>query len=102
MFTEGPAASSGPRLVRDGLCDESIRLARPLRQLMPAEPRVTALLGLLVLTDARRAARRTPTGDLVPLSDQDRTRYDPGLIAEGQHLLTQATRAAPRDPYTPQ
>jgi RNA polymerase sigma-70 factor (ECF subfamily) len=100
MFTEGHAATSGPRLVRDELCDESIRLARALHELMPAEPQVTALLGLLVLTDARRGARRTPTGDLVPLSDQDRTRYDPRMIAEGQHLLAEAARAAPDDAYT--
>jgi RNA polymerase sigma-70 factor (ECF subfamily) len=102
MFTEGHTATSGPRLVRDELCEESIRLTRALHGLLPGEPEVTALLALLLLTDARRAARRTPTGDLVPLADQDRSRYDHRAIAEGRHLLARAMRAAPPGLYTVQ
>lgn len=102
MFTEGHTATRGPQLVRDELCEESVRLARVLHELMPAEPEVTALLALLLLTDARRAARRTDTGELVPLADQDRSRYDYRMIAEGRHLLSQAIQAAPANQYAVQ
>jgi RNA polymerase sigma-70 factor (ECF subfamily) len=102
MFTEGHTATRGGQLVRDELCDESIRLARALRELMPAEPEVTALLALLLLTDARRAARRSATGDLVPLAEQDRSRYDYRTIAEGRYLLSQAIRSAPVNQYAVQ
>jgi RNA polymerase sigma-70 factor, ECF subfamily len=99
MFTEGYVATRGPRLVRDELCEESIRLARALHELMPAEPEVTALLALLLLTDARRAARRTDAGELVPLAEQDRSRYDHRTITEGRYLLSRAVQAAPPGPY---
>ncbi len=99
MFTEGYAATSGARLVRDELCDESIRLTRALHELMPAEPEVTALLALLLLTDARRAARRTAAGELVRLVEQDRSQYDHRTITEGRHLLSRAIQAAPPGRY---
>ena len=102
MFTEGHTATRGPQLVRDELCDESIRLARSLHELLPAEPEVTALLALLLLTDSRRAARRTATSQLVPLAEQDRSRYDHRTITEGRHLLTQAIQAAPPNQYAVQ
>jgi RNA polymerase sigma-70 factor (ECF subfamily) len=99
MFTEGHTATRGAQLVRDELCDESIRLARALRELMPAEPEVTALLALLLLTDSRRAARRTASGELVPLAEQDRSRFDSRMIIEGRHLLSQAIQSAPATQY---
>ena len=99
MFTEGHTATRGPQLLRDELCDEAVRLSRILHHLMPAEPEVTALLALLLLTDARRAARRSETGELVPLAEQDRSRYDHRMIAEGRHLLAQAIQAAPVSLY---
>jgi RNA polymerase sigma-70 factor (ECF subfamily) len=99
MFTEGYTATSGARLFRDELCDEAIRLTRALHDLMPDEPDVTALLALMLLTDARRAARLTAAGELVPLGEQDRSRYNHQQINEGRHLLAKAVRAAPPSPY---
>jgi RNA polymerase sigma-70 factor (ECF subfamily) len=95
MFTEGYTATSGPRLFRDELCDEAIRLARALHDLIPAEPEVTALLALMLLTDARRTARINAAGELVPLGEQDRSRYNHQQITEGRHLLARAVRLAP-------
>jgi RNA polymerase sigma-70 factor (ECF subfamily) len=74
VFTEGHKASRGPDLVRGELCDAALRLARGLAALLPGEPEVTGLLALLLLTDARRAARTGPGGELVLLEDQDRSR----------------------------
>ncbi|MDT5349192.1 MAG: hypothetical protein QOH91_2479 [Mycobacterium sp.] len=102
MFTEGYVATSGPQLIRPELCDEAIRLARTLRELMPDEPETNALLALLLLTDARRVARVDANGNLVLLADQDRSRWDHQLITEGRHLLTQALRIAPPGPYAVQ
>jgi RNA polymerase sigma-70 factor, ECF subfamily len=87
IFNEGYTASSGERLVREDLCVEAIRLGRLLRDLMPEEPEVMGLLALMLLIDSRRAARLSADGDLVLLSDQDRSRWDPGLIEEGQALV---------------
>jgi RNA polymerase sigma-70 factor (ECF subfamily) len=86
IFNEGYAASSGDRLTRDDLSAEAIRLGRQLHALLPAEPEVTGLLALMLLIEARRPARTGPDGELVLLRDQDRGRWDHGLIAEG-HLL---------------
>ena len=86
LFTEGYAATAGTALIKDELCDEAIRLARTLHRLMPS-PEVAALLALLLLTDARRAARLDDAGHLVPLEDQDRGRWNLGQIEEGRRLL---------------
>jgi RNA polymerase sigma-70 factor, ECF subfamily len=99
MFTEGHVATTGPHLIRAELCDEAIRLARTLHELMPDEPEITALLALLLLTDARRSARVDPTGNLVLMADQDRSRWNHQLITEGRHLLARALRTAPPGPY---
>jgi RNA polymerase sigma-70 factor (ECF subfamily) len=99
MFTEGYVATRGPHLIRAELCDEAIRLTRTLHELMPDEAEATALLALLLLTDARRAARVDSGGNLVLLADQDRSRWDRQLIAEGRDLLIRALRSAPPGPY---
>ncbi len=92
VFNEGYTAAAGDSLVRAGLCAEAIRLARLLAALMPDEPEVSGLLALLLLTEARRAARTTPGGDLVLLAEQDRDRWDRGLIAEGQRIVRECLR----------
>ncbi len=92
VFTEGHTASGGATLVRASLCQQAIRLARALAALLPAEPEVTGLLALLLLTDARRGARVSPAGDLVLLADQDRSRWDHAMIAEGEELVERALR----------
>jgi RNA polymerase sigma-70 factor (ECF subfamily) len=99
VFNEGYDATSGDTLVRDDLCAEAIRLARLLAQLMPDEAEVVGLLALLVLTDARRAARTDATGSLVPLPDQDRSRWDVTLIGEGQLLVRWCLRRNQPGPY---
>ncbi len=81
------------------LCDTAIALARALSALLPHEPEVTGLLALLLLTDARRAARTDDTGQLVLLAEQDRSRYDPVLIAEAEALLERALRTSRPGPY---
>jgi RNA polymerase sigma-70 factor (ECF subfamily) len=92
IFNEGYAASSGTSLVRHELTDEAIRLGRLLAQLMPDEPEVLGLLGLMLLIESRRSTRTTPDGALVLLADQDRARWDRELIAEGQALVAQCLR----------
>jgi RNA polymerase sigma-70 factor (ECF subfamily) len=87
IFGEGYAASSGAHLVRADLCVEAVRLGRQLALLMPDEPEVRGLLALMLLTESRRVARTTDGGDLVPLAEQDRSRWDPALIAEGQAIV---------------
>jgi RNA polymerase sigma-70 factor (ECF subfamily) len=99
VFTEGHTATSGETLVRGELCDQAIRLARALVGLLPSEPEVTGLLALLLLTDARRDARVGPGGDLVLLADQDRSRWDAALIAEGETLVERALRQGRPGPY---
>jgi RNA polymerase sigma-70 factor (ECF subfamily) len=93
IFTEGYAASGGEELLRTHLTDEAIRLARLLRGLMPGEAEVTGLLALMLLTDARRAARTDAAGVPVSLEDQDRGRWDADLLAEGRDLLAEALGA---------
>jgi RNA polymerase sigma-70 factor (ECF subfamily) len=92
VFTEAYAASRGPALVRPELADEAIRLARILRELLPAEREVASLLALLLFVDARRDARTDDAGALVLLADQDRTRWDRTKIEEGVGLLERALR----------
>jgi RNA polymerase sigma-70 factor, ECF subfamily len=99
IFNEGYAASSGNALVRDDLCVEAIRLARLLVSLMPDEPEALGLLALMLLSHARRPARATPGGDLVPLAEQDRSRWDAELIAEGQDLVRRCLRRNQPGPY---
>ncbi|BCJ73049.1 RNA polymerase subunit sigma-24 [Catellatospora sp. IY07-71] len=99
IFNEGYAASSGPDLVRADLCAEAIRLARLLAELMPDEPEALGLLALMLLTDARRPARTTAAGELVPLPEQDRSRWDRALIAEGLTLARNAVRRGGTGPY---
>jgi RNA polymerase sigma-70 factor, ECF subfamily len=99
IFTEGYAASAGEELVRADLADEAIRLARILHRLLPAEPEVSGLLALLLLVDARRAARTDAAGDLVPLGDQDRGLWDAEQIAEGKDLVIAALCGPDSGPY---
>jgi len=99
VFNEGYAATSGGRLVRDDLCAEAIRLARLLAELMPDEPEVMGLLALLLLTESRRVTRTSAEGDLVLLADQDRSRWDRALIAEGQGIVRDCLRRNQPGPY---
>ncbi len=99
LFNEGYAASAGADLVRQGLCAEAIRLARALAQLMPDEPEALGLLALVLLHDARRAARVDSAGDLVTLEDQDRSRWDRREIDEGTGILEAALRRGRPGPY---
>ena len=99
IFNEGYTASSGDQLTRPGLSAEAIRLGRLLVTLMPDEAEVMGLLALMLLTESRRAARTGPDGSLVLLADQDRTRWDRGLIAEGQELVRGCLRRGQPGPY---
>jgi len=99
IFNEGYTASSGERLVREDLCREAIRLGRLLAELMPDEPEVMGLLAMMLLVESRRAARTTPDGGLVPLADQDRRRWDRGLIDEGQAIVRACLRRNQPGPY---
>jgi RNA polymerase sigma-70 factor (ECF subfamily) len=99
IFNEGSTASSGERLLREDLCAEAIRLGRLLAELLPDEPEVMGLLGLMLLVESRRAARTTPGGDLVLLADQDRGRWDAGLVAEGQAIVRRCLRRNQPGPY---
>jgi RNA polymerase sigma-70 factor (ECF subfamily) len=94
-FTEGYAASSGQHLLRTDLAEEAIRLARILRNLLPAEREVTGLLALMLLIHARRDARTGPDGELVLLDDQDRGRWDHPMIEEGLGLVPEALAGPP-------
>lgn len=99
IFNEGYVASAGDDLVRDELCAEAIRLARSLAALMPDEPEVQGLLALLLLTEARRAARTAPDGSLVRLADQDRALWNRELITEGQSIVRACLRRNQPGPY---
>ncbi|HEX5595804.1 MAG TPA: DUF6596 domain-containing protein [Micromonosporaceae bacterium] len=89
MFNEGYAATSGAELQRTDLADEALRLARMVHRLLPEDREAVGLLALMLLTQARRAARTAEDGSLVPLAEQDRGRWDRKLIAEGVALITQ-------------
>jgi RNA polymerase sigma-70 factor, ECF subfamily len=99
IFTEGHTASAGASLTRGDLCAEAIRLGRLLAALMPDEPEVAGLLALMLLSESRRAARTTAAGDIVLLADQDRARWDPALVAEGQALVRACLRRDQPGPY---
>jgi RNA polymerase sigma-70 factor (ECF subfamily) len=99
VFNEGYTASSGDRLVREDLCAEAIRLGRLLAELMPDEPEVMGLLALMLLVEARRAARTTADGHLVRLGNQDRGLWDPALIAEGQAIVRRCLQRNEPGPY---
>jgi len=99
VFNEGYSASSGAELVRADLCAEAIRLARLLGALMPDEPEVAGLLGLLLLTEARRPARTGPAGTMVRLADQDRSRWDRVRVAEGLTIVRELVRRNQPGPY---
>jgi predicted RNA polymerase sigma factor len=90
IFNEGYAATAGPRLHRVELSAEAIRLARMVHRMRPGDGEVAGLLALMLLTDARRPARTGPGGELIPLDEQDRSRWDQALIAEGTALIEAA------------
>lgn len=90
VFDEGYATSGGKELGRIELAREAIRLARELHRSAPDEPEVAGLLALMLFTEARRAARTGPSGELVPLDEQDRGRWDPAAIDEGNALVAAA------------
>ncbi|MFY9927258.1 MAG: DUF6596 domain-containing protein, partial [Streptosporangiaceae bacterium] len=90
VFNEGYTATHSDQLTRPDLSAEAIRLARWLRRLLPGDGEVTGLLALMLLTEARRPARTTPDGELVPLAGQQRSRWDRALITEGVALITGA------------
>jgi len=99
VFSEGYTASAGRELYRVDLSAEAIRVTRLLAELLPREGEVAGLLALMLLTDARRAARSGPNGELVPLDEQDRSRWDRARIAEGEHILRRALSIGAAGPY---
>jgi RNA polymerase sigma-70 factor (ECF subfamily) len=100
VFNEGYSAAQGDSLIRRELCTEAIRLARLLRALPPVPVReLDGLLALMLLHDARRDARTDGNGEIVPLADQDRSRWDRAQIEEGIGLVKEALRNAPAGPY---
>jgi RNA polymerase sigma factor (sigma-70 family) len=99
IFNEGYTTSGGPALVRADLTAEAIRLTRMLRGVMPADGETGGLLALMLLTDARRAARSDAQGALVPLDEQDRSRWNAGQIAEGVALVSATLGKGPLGPY---
>ncbi|MFD5841849.1 RNA polymerase sigma factor [Streptomyces chartreusis] len=99
IFNEGYTATSGTSLTRRELAGEAIRLTREVHRLMPDHGEVAGLLALMLLTDARREARTGPYGELVPLDEQDRDRWDKAAIDEGVDLVTRALTRGPAGPY---
>ncbi|GLX07381.1 DUF6596 domain-containing protein [Microbispora sp. NBRC 16548] len=99
IFNEGYTASSGSELHRADLAHEAIRLTRMVHAQLPEDGEVTGLLALMLLTHARREARTTPAGDLVPLDEQDRTTWDRGLIDEGVELVKASLAGPALGPY---
>ena len=99
IFNEGYTATEGDTLIRDDLCAEAIRLGRVLAELMPDEPEVLGLLALLLLIEARRAARTEADGTMILLADQDRAHWDRDLIDEGQALVRRCLRRNRPGPY---
>ena len=99
IFSEGYTSSIGPELQRTDLSNEAIRLTRILHGLLPHKGEVAGLLALMLLTDARRAARSGASGELIPLDEQDRTLWDQRLIAEGTALVSDALSRGSIGPY---
>ena len=99
IYNEGYTSSAGPALQRVDLSGEAIRLTRAVHALLPSDPEVAGLLALMLLTDARRAARTGPRGELIPLDEQDRTLWDRRLIAEGVALISDALPRGSVGPY---
>ncbi len=99
VFTEGHTATAGPTLTRVDLTAEAVRLTRRLHRLLPGDGEIAGLLTLMLLVDARRAARTGADGRLVPLAEQDRSRWDHGAIGEATDLLERTLSAAPLGPY---
>ena len=99
IFNEGYTASSGGELHRVELATEAIRLTRMVHRQLPGDGEVAGLLALMLLTDARRAARTNADGDLIPLAEQDRSRWDGALIAEGAELISGAMTSSALGPY---
>jgi len=99
VFNEGYVASSGGELGREDLTGEAIRLARLIVELMPDEPEAQGLLALMLLTESRRPARTAADGSFVRLPDQDRSRWDRSLVAEGQALVLACVRRDQPGPY---
>jgi RNA polymerase sigma-70 factor, ECF subfamily len=99
VFNEGYTATEGDELIRADLCTEAIRLARLLAELMPDEYEALGLLALLLLTESRRVARTASDGTIVLLPDQDRSRWDHDLIAEGQAIVRRCLRRNQPGPY---
>jgi RNA polymerase sigma factor (sigma-70 family) len=99
IFNEGYTASSGTQIQRRELAHEAIRLTRMLHRLLPGDDEVTGLLALMLLTDARHRARSGPSGELIPLTEQDRSRWDRGQIATGVALTEGALKAGPVGPF---
>jgi len=99
VFTEGHTATTGAGLTDVSLAAEAIRLTRRLHALVPRDPEVAGLLALMLLTDARRPARTTADGAMVRLADQDRSRWDPALIAEGHALVRACLRRNRPGPF---
>ena len=99
VFNEGYASTSGPHLHRSELAAEAIRLTRLVHRLLPDDSEVAGLLALMLLTDARRPARTGPGGALVPMAEQDRTRWNVQAIGEGVALLSAALPRGPTGPY---
>lgn len=99
MFNEGYTASAGQALHRVDLSEEAIRLGRMLHALLPEEPEVAGLLALMLLTDARRAARTGPHGELIPLDEQDRALWNGDMIHEGSALIGRAFAVGTAGPY---
>ena len=99
IYNEGYTSSAGPDLQRPDLSDEAIRLARLLHRLLPGDGEVAGLLALMLLTDARRAARTGAKGELIPLDEQDRTQWNRSLIEEGVALVSDTLSRGSVGPY---
>ncbi len=99
IFNEGYTSSAGPSLQRHDLAREAIRLARAAHALLPGDTELTGLLALMLLTDARRVARTGPDGELIPLTQQDRSVWDSGEIEEGVALISSALPKGAVGPY---